>query len=164
MLAKANYAFIDGQNFHKGSAEAGISVDYKRFRIYLKEKYRVENAYLFMGYLPGNAEMYAKRKAQGYLLEFKPVLEARGEQKQKGDVDAHLAFTVMRQYSEYAQAVIVTSDGDYDTMVSYLRREGKLAAVISPNRKKCSALLKIAAAGKMQFLEDFAAKISRSEK
>ena len=37
-----NLAFIDGQNLHLGTKEEGWKVDLIKFRIYLKEKYKVE--------------------------------------------------------------------------------------------------------------------------
>ncbi|MDP3901993.1 MAG: hypothetical protein Q8Q21_00190 [bacterium] len=36
-----NYAFIDGQNLYLGVSSLNWHFDYKRFRIYLKEKYGV---------------------------------------------------------------------------------------------------------------------------
>ena len=140
---KNNYAFIDAQNLHLGSQDACVNLDYAKFRIYLKEKYNVERAYLFLGYLPQYVELYSKRQEEGYIIKFKPVMQAKDGQKQKGDIDAHLAFYVMVYYKEYYQAILVTSDGDFDTVVQYLRKKERLAAVISPNRDKCSALLKI---------------------
>ena len=52
------YAFIDSQNLNLGVQELGWSVDFGRFRVYLKEKYGVEKAFLFIGYLPGNSNLY----------------------------------------------------------------------------------------------------------
>ena len=93
---KANYAFIDAQNLHLGSKDAGISLSYKKFRIYLKDKYNIEKAYLFIGYLPENRDIYDSLQDKGFLLKFKPVLPAKEGQRQKGDVDADLAFNLMR--------------------------------------------------------------------
>lgn len=36
-----NLVFIDGQNLHLGTAQNGWKVDFKKFRIYLKDKYGV---------------------------------------------------------------------------------------------------------------------------
>jgi len=44
-----NFAFIDGQNLHLGIAELGWRVDWRRFRTYLEEHYRVGCAYYFVG-------------------------------------------------------------------------------------------------------------------
>ena len=158
---KPNYAFIDGQNLYLGSKDAGFDLSYKKFRTYLKEKYKVEKAYLFIGYIPENREMYDNLRDNGFILKFKPVLTVKVGQKQKGDVDADLAFSAMRYYQEYKEAVLVTSDGDFDTLTSYLRKKKKLAAVISPNKEKCSALLKKAAADKMQYIEDIGDKVKK---
>lgn len=158
-MIKNNYAFIDGQNLYLGTKESNIPLDYKKFRIYLKEKYKVEKAYLFIGYLSENKELYNFLKKQGYILKFKPVLLARNGQSQKGDIDADMAFNVMKYYAEYDRAVLITSDGDFDTLTSYLRKKNKLEAVLSPNKEKCSSLLKNAAKDKMFFIKDIGIKV-----
>lgn len=117
---------------------------------------------MFIGYIAENRALYDSLQDYGYLLKFKPVLPAKEGQKQKGDIDADLAFNVMRYYKEYNQAVLVTSDGDFDTLTSYLRKKAKLAAVISPNKEKCSALLTKAAQDKMLYLQDIGNKILKS--
>jgi endonuclease YncB( thermonuclease family) len=53
-----NYAFIDGQNMHKGTVQQGWRVDYGKFRVYLRNKYQVEKAYIFFGYLKENEFFY----------------------------------------------------------------------------------------------------------
>ncbi|KKU58678.1 MAG: hypothetical protein UX81_C0018G0020 [Parcubacteria group bacterium GW2011_GWA2_47_12] len=47
-----NFAYIDGANLHKGITELGWHLDYKRFRVWLTEKYETQNAYLFIGLIP----------------------------------------------------------------------------------------------------------------
>lgn len=46
MFLEDNFAYIDGANLHKGVADLGWKLDYKRFRVWLKEKYSVKTAYL----------------------------------------------------------------------------------------------------------------------
>jgi hypothetical protein len=36
-----NYAFIDSQNLHRGIKTLGWQLDYRKFRVYLREKYGV---------------------------------------------------------------------------------------------------------------------------
>ena len=43
-----NYAFIDSQNLNLGIQELGWFLDWRKFRVYLKEKYSVVKAYLFI--------------------------------------------------------------------------------------------------------------------
>ena len=66
-----NYAFIDSQNLNLGVKSLGWNLDYNRFRIYLKEKYKVEIAYLFIGYIPQNQDLYDSLQKAGYVLKFK---------------------------------------------------------------------------------------------
>ena len=54
----SNYAFIDSQNLNLGIKSMGWKLDFHRFRVYLKEKYSVEVAYLFIGYIPENQNLY----------------------------------------------------------------------------------------------------------
>jgi hypothetical protein len=53
MISKENnFAYIDAQNLYLALDEIGWRLDYRRFRVYLKEKYGVTKAYMFMGFLP----------------------------------------------------------------------------------------------------------------
>ena len=154
----ANYAFIDSQNLNLGVQALGWKLDFKRFRVYLREKYRVKEAYLFIGYLPENQDLYRSLQSYGYVLIFKPVLPDKGG-KVKGNVDADLVLQVMIDYQDYDQAVIVTSDGDFYSLVKYLYHERKLAVVLSPSRDKCSALLKKAARERIDFINNLQQKL-----
>lgn len=157
---KPNYAFIDGQNLYQSIKELNWKIDYVKFRIYLKEKYKVEKAYLFIGYIAENQNLYIELQESGFLLKFKPVLYKEYGFKQ-GNVDADLVLNIMRYYSEYKYAIIVTSDGDFDTTVKYLKRKDKLCILLSPNIEKCSALLKIAAQEKIDFVNNFRRKVEK---
>ena len=55
-----NYAFIDSQNLYLGVLGSGWKIDYKKFRVYLKEKYNASKAFLFIGYLEGNNDLRNK--------------------------------------------------------------------------------------------------------
>ena len=46
-----NYAFIDSQNLNLSIKSLGWNLDFAKFRIYLREKYKVEKAFLFIGYI-----------------------------------------------------------------------------------------------------------------
>ena len=58
--ALENYAFIDSQNLNLGIKDQGWDLDFRRFRIYLQEKYGVAKAYLFFGYMPERERLYQK--------------------------------------------------------------------------------------------------------
>lgn len=153
-----NYAFIDSQNLNLGIQELGWKLNFKRFRVYLKEKYNIEKAYLFIGYLPENQSLYKSLQENGYVLVFKPVLKNK-DGDVKGNVDAELVLQAMVDYHEYNKALIVTGDGDFYCLVNYLYSENKLARVLSPNIKKCSILLKKAAKEKIAFMNNLKQKL-----
>ena len=62
------YAFIDSQNLNLGVQSHGWKLDFKKFRLYLKNKYSVEEAYLFIGLVPGNEKLYSSLSSAGYKL------------------------------------------------------------------------------------------------
>lgn len=136
---KGNYAFIDSQNLNLGIQGLGWKLDFKRFRVYLRDKYKVSNAFLFIGYIEKNQKMYDSLKKYGYTLVFKPTVIAKHEVK--GNVDAELVLHSMIEYINYNKAVIVSGDGDFHCLVEYLDKQNKLERVIVPNRKKYSQLL-----------------------
>ncbi len=137
---KENYAFIDSQNMHLGVQELDWKVDYKRFRVYLREKYNVSKAYLFFGYIQENAQMYDFLTQCGFTLIFKPVVARHGSVK--GNCDAELVLQTMLDYKDYSGAVIVTGDGDYHCLVKHLITKRKLSRLIVPNRYRYSVLLR----------------------
>ncbi len=143
---RRNSAFIDAQNLHLGMRRLGWRLDYRRFRVYLAEKYGVATAYMFMGYLPEEQPLYQFLQKAGYVLTFKEVVRAPGR-KVKGNVDAELVLQAMIDYhhGRYDQAVIVTSDGDFACLVRYLKEQGKLRVILSPERERSSVLLRKAA-------------------
>lgn len=147
-----NYAFIDGANLHKGIRELGWRLDYKRFRVFLRDKYHASVAYLFLGYVPELSGLYRDLQSWGYTLIFKPTVRNADEQV-KGNCDAEMVLQAMIDLARYDRAVIVTGDGDFACLVSHLEKEGKLHQVISPNPKKCSVLLRKIAPNKHLFLD-----------
>ena len=155
-----NFAFIDSNNLNLGVKESGWRLDFKKFRIYLKEKYGVTKAYLFIGYLPENQELYRSLQEFGYVLIFKLVMKNK-DGEPKGNIDAELVLQAMVDWDRYDKAVIVSSDGDFYCLVNYLYEKSKLKRVISPNYKKCSALLKKAAREKIDFLDYQRDKLAR---
>ncbi len=53
-----NFAYLDGANLYEAMEELGWVLDYKRFRIWLSEKYGIERAYIFIGLIPKYKNLY----------------------------------------------------------------------------------------------------------
>lgn len=154
-LKKNNYAYIDGANLHQGIVSSGWHLDYKRFRVWLSEKYGVRVAYLFIGLIPKYGDLYKHLQECGYTLVFKQVVYDR-EGKPKGNCDADLVLqAVCDMYEKKCdETVIVASDGDYASLVKFLLQKQRLLSILSPrNSKNCSVLLKRTGA-KIAYLSD----------
>ena len=101
--APIHYAFIDSQNLNLAVQEQGWKLDFKRFRKYLEDKYRVSKAFLFIGYMPTQQSLYTALQEYGYVLVFKPTLTL-AEGRVKGNVDAELVLHAMIEFPNYDQA------------------------------------------------------------
>lgn len=153
-----NYAFIDAQNLYYGMKSLGWKLDYKRFRVYLKEKYKVEVAYLFMGEIPEYSFIYSQMRKAGFVICFKEVIRSK-QGEVKGNIDAELILQAMIDYFKYQKAIIISSDGDFSCLVKYLYGQNKLEVVMSPYVGDCSILLRKATKGKIVFLQKLKEKI-----
>lgn len=154
-----NYAFIDGQNLNLGIQGIGWKLDFQRFRVYLKEKYGVGIAYYFIGYVEENKDLYDALRKFGYVLVFKEVL-VYGDKHVKGNIDAELVLQAMIDYKKYNKAVIVSSDGDFACLVQHLNKKNKLKRVLVPNVHQYSALLKKAAAKRLDSMNALKKKLA----
>jgi len=142
MISKEkNYAFIDSQNVNLSIRALGWKLDFKKFRVYLKEKYGVEKAFLFIGFVSGNNDLYASLQDAGFLCIFKPTLTYK-DGTTKGNCDAELVLYAMIEFNNYHKAIIVTGDGDFYCLAKYLLEKKKLECLLIPNHFKFSALLK----------------------
>ncbi|MEK7516138.1 MAG: NYN domain-containing protein [Patescibacteria group bacterium] len=158
-----NYAFIDSQNLYLAIRELGWTLDFQRFRIYLKEKYNVVKAYLFIGFMEENADLYKSLQEKGFILIFKPTLKYK-DGHTKGNCDAELVLQAMIDFNEYKKAVIVTGDGDFHCLVDYLIKQGKLEKLFIPNQHSYSALLKRFPSGFLSFVSDLKKKLEYKKK
>lgn len=158
LKSENNDAFIDSQNLNLGVRSLGWNLDFRKFRKYLREKYSVQTAYLFVGYMQQNQDLYASLQKSGYVLIFKPVLPDK-DGKVKGNVDADLVLQTMIELNNFDKAIVVTSDGDFYSLVKYLYERDKLKIVISPYVKTCSILLKQSAKEKIVFMDNLKNKL-----
>src|SRR3989338_4244981 len=132
-LKQNNYAFIDSQNLNLGIQKLGWKLDYRKFRIYLAEKYGVKKAYIFIGFVALNQSLYDHLQEEGFILKFKPTIpDANG--KIKGNVDADIVLRVILEIN-------------------------KLRTVLSPDIENCSGLLKQTAKEKIYFMNELRGKL-----
>lgn len=144
--APKNIAFIDGQNLHMGTTrrlKKPWRVNLKRFRTYLQEKYQVETAYYFLGYVQEEyQDMYERIQAAGFILKFRQHNSAMLGQK-KGNVDSDIIFLAMKKLykrEDFDRIVLVSGDGDYKMLVDFLIEEKRLAKILFPEQRRASSL------------------------
>lgn len=134
------YAFIDSENLNlsvlkdivniKGkSIYKGWKLDYKRFFIYLKDKYKVDRSFLFIGRVAEYESLYKFLEQVEYTIIYKPTLDySVGKEKfTKGNVDAELVLHTMIEFPNYSKAIIVSGDGDYYCLIEYLENKNKFS-------------------------------------
>lgn len=162
------YAFIDSQNLNLGTQRMGWKLDWRKFRKFLLDEYNVSNAYMFIGYMAENEQLYEYMYELGFLIVLKPTLdittihpeeesaealaaqtsdqkakkEADDKEKPavKGNIDADLVLYAMKEFPNYDKAIIVSGDGDFFGLAEYLEQQGKLANILTPNWQYSSLL------------------------
>ncbi len=155
------YAFIDSQNLNLGIQRVGWKMDWRKFRQYLADQHGVTHAYMFIGYMSENENLYEYMHELGFLVVLKPTVDISNQANQqdaleqqpkkengdpkpiiKGNVDAELVLYAMKEINNYEKAVIVSGDGDFFSLIEYLEQQGKLSHVLTPNWQY-SSLLKV---------------------
>jgi uncharacterized LabA/DUF88 family protein len=146
------YAFIDSQNLNVSVQRLGWKMDWKKFRQFLADKYGVTQAFMFIGYIPEQEKMYEQLHDAGYAVVLKPTFDmtrprpdapdeqgakkGKGEEDEKhvkGNVDADLVLWAMKEMKDYDQAVIVSGDGDFYSLVEYLVEQKRLHTLLAPS-------------------------------
>ncbi len=162
-----NLAFIDGQNLHLGTMEDNWKIDHSKFRVYLKDKYQVTEAYYVLGYITeAEQDLYNNLQKAGFVVTFKehsPRLIA----KKKGNVDTDIVFEVMKNLLDnknFNKIVLVSGDGDYKKLVDYLIKKDKFKKILFPNKKFASSLYNNLGSELFDYLENIKTYIKWSKK
>lgn len=144
-LKENNIAFIDGQNLHIGIMQNKWKIDHNRFRIYLKDKYHISEAYYFLGYIKDEEQdLYNNLQKAGFIVIFKKHSLNLITEK-KGNVDTDIVFEAMKNIIEnknFDKIVLVSGDGDYKKLVDYLITKNKFKKILFPIKKFASSLYK----------------------
>ncbi|MFA6305835.1 MAG: NYN domain-containing protein [Candidatus Gracilibacteria bacterium] len=135
------YVFIDSQNLNLSIRDQGWKLDFAKFRRYLADKFKVQKAFFFIGFIKEYKPLYEHLRGIGYHVIFKPTLRLP-DKKAKGNVDAELVLHSMIEYDNYSKAIIISGDGDFYCLVKYLQQKNKLLKLIIPDKNKFSSLLR----------------------
>ena len=125
VINNKNIAYIDGQNLYGGTSETEPkwSIDYKKFRRYLSEKYNVNVAYYCLGFKDEKYQsLYDGLEEAGFELRFREHSASMISNK-KGNVDTDIVFDIMYSFiksKRRRKVVLVSGDGDYIKTVRFL--------------------------------------------
>ncbi len=76
----------------------------------------------------------------------------------------NLVLRVILELNDFDKAIIVSSDGDFYSLVQYLYENNKLKVVLSPDIENCSNLLKQTAKEKIWFMNELRNKLEYKKK
>lgn len=181
-----NITFIDGQNLHLGTTKCSVcakkknthlslmkyddcvcgkawKIDLYKFRVYLKDKYKVDRAYYFLGHLKeGYDYLYRSIQEAGFIVVFKDHTGNLTSQK-KGNVDTDIVFEVMKSVLEdtFEKILLVSGDGDYSKLVDYLIKKEKFEKILFPNKDFASSLYNKLVQERLDYLESVKEKIGK---
>jgi uncharacterized LabA/DUF88 family protein len=147
--SKQVYAFIDNQNLNATIQNLGWKIDWRKFRKFLRDRYQVSQAFMFIGYVPEFEDMYEYLHDAGFNIVLKQTYDmtkprseeekteeekaAEKERHIKGNVDTELVLWAMKELKNYDKAVLVSGDGDFYSLVEYLEEQGKLGKILAPS-------------------------------
>lgn len=143
-LRSTTIAYIDGANLDKGVKNLGWKINHERFRSWLRQKYCVQDACIFIGLIPKHADLYTDLQNAGFRLVFKEVLYTK-DGTIKGNCDADLVLRGVKDFYEEGvkRVVLVASDGDYTPLIRFWQEKNIDCTILSPAPKeRCSILLK----------------------
>jgi uncharacterized LabA/DUF88 family protein len=141
---KINIAYIDAANLDRALRDLNWKLDYKSFRVWLSDKYKIKRAYIFIGLIPKYKDLYTYFQECGFTIVFKEVVY-QGNGTPKGNCDTDLIMQAIDDAYEgrLEKALLVSSDGDYAPLVKKLQTRQQFLGILSPaSAKKCSILLK----------------------
>lgn len=141
----STYAFIDASNIIYGARAEGWFIDQKKLLQYLKNKFSVSKAFFYYG-----KDSKSKKKADflkrleqfGYILRVKEIKRYGGRIKANCDVD--LTMDMLLKIREYKRAIVLTGDGDFAPLLTYLLSKKKKIIIISSPKRTAREIRKIA--------------------
>lgn len=144
------YAFVDAANIlFRNTESTSWRIDLKKLIKYLQERFGATKIFYFGGQDDRNkiqANLHRKLAMWGYELRLNPVkhfMNDRGEWFIKADVDSRMSFEMMRLFSQYDRAVVLTGDGDFYWVLEYLLQKKERVWLISSPRSTARELKKL---------------------
>lgn len=148
------YAFIDASNIIYGARAEGWLIDQKKLFAYLRRRFRTSDLFFYFGKDDKNKEQekfLKKLTSFGYTLRVKQI--KRYGLRQKANCDVDLTMDMLLLKDKYDRAIVLTGDGDFLPLFTYLKKEGKEIIILAFSKRTAHEIKKFAA-GKFIGLTD----------
>ncbi len=137
-----NYSIID---YHK-------PINLPKLIKYLTEKLKNGNhlneaELLVLGKHIQRAKFYSKLESFGYKLRLKPVkiyLGENGSLVKKANCDVDMTFDLMRLMEKYSGAIILSGDGDFVPVLSYLQHKERKITILARAERTAKEIRQLA--------------------
>jgi uncharacterized LabA/DUF88 family protein len=132
-----NIAFIDWQNLHLWTLSENWTIDFSKFRTYLREKYKIHEAFYFLWFISSQEQELYDRLIRSWFIVIFREHSTHLKWKKKWNVDVDIVFEIMRNIidrRDFDKIVLVSWDWDYIKLVKYLIQKNILKKILFPNR------------------------------
>lgn len=130
------YAFIDASNIIYGAKAEGWFIDQKKLFAYLTRKFSTSKIFFYYGKDskdPKKERFLSKLRQFGFILRVKEI--KRFGKRTKANCDVDLTMDLLIKIKEYQRAIVLTGDGDFAPLFSYLiGKKKKIIIISSPKR------------------------------
>lgn len=129
--------FIDGNNLYFVQRKLKWNIDFEKLLNYFKGNEDFYNAFYYSGYDANdpNQENFLKALTLiGYTVRKKPlktITSQDNEERQKSNMDVEMTLDLIITSFHYDDAYLFSGDGDFESVVEYLRMMGKEIIVVS---------------------------------
>ncbi len=129
--------FIDGNNLYFVQRKLKWNVDFEKLLRYFRGDSDFYNAFYYSGYDVNDQSQENFLKALtliGYTVRKKPlktISSQDNEEKLKSNMDVEMALDLIITSSHYTEAYLFSGDGDFESVIEYLRVMGKEIVVVS---------------------------------
>jgi len=132
--------FIDSANIYFSQKSLGWKIDFKKLLTYLNKETDLFRAGFYGAINPDNAKekkFHDFLEIIGYVVKHKEIKFVKDEKDgergghHKGNVDVDITIDVVHLRDSYDTCVLMSGDGDFESLFKYLKSFGKRCVVIS---------------------------------
>lgn len=146
--------FIDASNIIYSLKDLGWKISYKRLQEYFAKNSKLVDIYFYTAKEDGKDSQdgfLAMISRYGFKLRVRRLKVVGGHPK--GNVDVDLSVDMIDQIPNYDTAILMSGDGDFQSLVNYVRSKGKVVVAVSTRGHIAKEL--VDAADEYWYLDNF---------